>query len=542
MQVNIMTKTPFRLKLVALAIASSVSSAYAFNFETGNPDLRISLDNTIKYSTAFRVKDASAALTDGDSNKNQNDGDNNFDKGMVSNRLDLLTQFDASYKDRFGVRVTGAAWYDDVYHGSTDNDNVDGTSNHTPAKEFSDKAEEVMGGDAEILDAFVYARFPFVDGMEGTIRVGRHTLLWGESLFYGSNGIAGGQGPVDVVKLTSVPNSQFKETLRPTGKVSVDVPLSESLSLGAYVGYEWEKSRLLPAGAFLSAGDALEGERINTFGPFAFINEHDMDASDSGQYGIQLRYSDFNTETDYGLYATRYHAAGPSNNYFMPTGPGQGTYRWVFAENIEAYGFSVAKTVGRWSLAGEVSYRRNTPLASKGQTFDVPNQYDNNKNPGYAVGETAHAQFSWIANVPTFIAQEASFIGEIAWNTRLKTTENEDMLNTNADKSAIGMRLVYRPTYRQVFDGLDLTPSIGISRTWGKSSAVGPAFGVDGGGDINIGVNALYLNKWNASLNFVSYYGPKGAFLDDEGSPPKAQYKQALKDRNFISASISTTF
>jgi hypothetical protein len=533
---------PFRLTAVALAIASCASTVQAFNIDTGNSDVRLSLDNTVKYSTAYRLKEASPGLTDlanGDSN-NMNDGDNNFDKGLVSSRLDLLTELDASYKN-IGARVSAASWYDDVYHRGTSNSST--TSNHRPASEFSDATKDIMGGDAEILDAFVYGYFPVMDGMDGTVRVGRHTLLWGESLFFGSNGIAGGQGPVDVVKLSSVPNSTFKETMRPTGKISVDIPVSESASIGAYVGYEWEKSRLLPAGAYLSSGDTIEGERILAGPTAAFEKTSDVEASDSGQYGLQFKWSDYDTDTDYGFYAIRYNAAGPSNLHTI-LNPGPSQYRWLYAEGIEAYGASMTKTVGRWSLAGEVSYRRNAPLNSTPQSTNLflgQTLKDNDKNIGYAVGETAHAQFSWIANVPSFIAQEASFVGEIAWNTRVKTTENESMLNPNADKSAVGLKMVYSPTYRQVFDGVDLTPSIGLGHTWGASSAVGPAFGVDGGGDINVGVKAVYLNRWKGSLSYIKYLGEEDVFSKASDSS-NATYKQSLKDRDFISASVSTTF
>jgi hypothetical protein len=540
--VKTINSTPFRLKALALAIASSTSTAYAFQIDTSNSDLRMSLNNTVKYSTAFRLKDQSDALSTGDAVKNLDDGNNNFDKGLISNRLDLFSEFDVSYQDRFGVRLSGAAWYDTEYNKTNDNDTS--TSNSPVTNEFVDNTKKVMGDDAEILDAFVYARFPFKDGMEGTVRVGRHSLLWGESLFYGANGIAAANGPMDIVKLTSVPGSKTKETIRPTGKVSLDLPLTDTVSLGAFVGYEWEKSRLPPQGAYLSAGDPVEGTSVKTFGPNKFTNESDMDASDSGQYGLQLRITDYDSDVDYGFYATRYHAAGPSNNYFISTGPGQGTYRWAFAEGIESYGASMAKTVGRWSLAGEVSYRMNAPLNSVSQ--DDPNRnFDNDKNSGYAVGETAHAQFNWIANVPTFIAQEASFLGEIAWNTVVKTTKNKEMANPLADKSAFAIRMIYSPTYRQVFDGVDLNPTIGVSRAFGKSGALGPAFGVDGGGDINLGLKAVYLNKWNFSMNYVTYYGEEGPFLTDgpnAGDKPRAQFKQALKDRDFISASVSTTF
>lgn len=537
---NIINSTPFRLKVVALAIASSASTGYAFNMDTGNRDLRVSFDNTLKYSTATRLKNQSGTLLADD---NYDDGNNNFDKGLVSNRLDLFSEFDASY-DGFGVRVSGAAWYDDVYHRDTDN-TTSTNNNYGSASEFSDQTKDIMGGDAELMDAFVYGRFPVVDGMEGTLRVGRHSLLWGESLFYGANGIAGTQGPVDVVKLMSVPNSQFKETMRPTGKVSLDLPVSESVSVGAYYSYEWEKSRLQPAGAYLASGDTIDGDQIlaGSIGNFDHID--DAEPSDSGQYGVQLKFSDYDNDVDYGLYAIRFHAYAPSNSYTttIPGVMGPPTaqdYRWAYAEGIEAYGASMAKTIGRWSWAGEVSYRKNTPLNSTPQARNTSQErYNNDSNPGYAIGETAHAQVSWIANVPSFIAQEASFVGEIAWNTRVKTTQNESMLNPNSDKSAASIRLVYTPTYRQVFDGVDLSPSIGASYTVGKSSALGSSFGIDKGGDINIGVKALYLNRWNASLSYVTYYGPEGVFNDDTNSQT---YKQSLKDRDFISASISTTF
>jgi hypothetical protein len=538
--VKTINSTPFRLKVVALAIASSASTGYAFNIDTGNRDLRISFDNTLKYSTAMRLKDQSDTLTSDD---NYDDGNNNFNKGLVSNRLDLFSEFDASY-DGFGVRVSGAAWYDDVYHRATDN-TTSTNNNYGSASEFSDQTKDIMGGDAELMDAFVYGRFPVVDGMEGTLRVGRHSLLWGESLFFGANGIAGTQGPVDVVKLMSVPNSQFKETMRPTGKVSIDLPVSESVSVGAYYSYEWEKSRLQPAGAYLASGDTISGDQIlaGSIGNFDHID--DAEPSDSGQYGVQLKFSDYDNDVDYGLYAIRFHAYAPSNSYTttIPGVMGPPTaqdYRWAYAEGIEAYGASMAKTIGRWSWAGEVSYRKNTPLNSTPQARNTSQErYNNDSNPGYAIGETAHAQVSWIANVPSFIAQEASFVGEVAWNTRVKTTQNESMLNPNSDKSAASIRLVFTPTYRQVFDGVDLSPSIGASYTVGKSSALGSSFGIDKGGDINIGVKALYLNRWNASLSYVTYYGPEGVFNDDTNSQT---YKQSLKDRDFISASISTTF
>lgn len=543
-------------RLSAVAAASLMASgAQALDFDTGNPDLSIRWDNTVKYSAARRLSERSPGLSRtafgpsgvaGPNNLNQDDGDNNFDKGLVSSRVDVLSELDVKY-ERIGARVSAAAWYDQVYNRATDNRS--GTANQANASQFATETRDVMGRKAELLDAFVYGSTD-LDGHRLSGRLGRHTLLWGESLFFGANGIAGGMAPLDLVKLQSVPGSQFKEIARPTGKLSGSYQLSDTLTLGGYLGYEWEKTRLMPSGAYLSTSDPLGpgGQTINAGPTGTFQRQADLKASDSGQYGLQLRWNAEDIDTQFGLYAIRFHATGPSNIWTTlngrPPALAASSYQWVYHEGTRAYGVSAAKTINEWSLAGEVSVRQNMPLSSTGLTImpgvGVGTGYDNGANPGYAVGNTAHAQFSWIASLgPSFIAREASFVGEVAWNTRLKTTRNEARLNPNADKSATAVRMAYTPTYRQLFPGVDVSPTIGIGYAWGRSSAVGPAFGVDKGGDINIGVTLTYLGNWVATLNYVKYLGPEGPTLDNNSA---AQFKQAMKDRDFISFSLRTTF
>lgn len=550
-----MRQPTFQRTLLAAAALLACADAGALEFDTGNPDVKLRWDNTVKYSITGRVKERSPGLSRtafgpggvvGPNNLNQDDGDNNFGRGIVSNRLDVLSELDLSMSN-FGGRISAAAWYDEVYNGGTDNTTL--TSNNTPASAFPGETRKLMGRKAELLDAFVWGKFDLA-GRPASLRLGRHTLLWGESLFFGANGIAGGQAPLDLIKLLSVPNSQFKEIARPTGKVSGQVQLTDTLTLGGYLGYEWEKTRLMPAGAYLSTSDAMGpgATRINAGPTGVFQRADDLEPPDSGQGGVQLRWRADTIDTDFGFYAIRYHATTPSNINntlagFPPALTAQ-SYRWLYHEGVRAFGASAAKTVGDWSLAGEASIRQNTPLASSGQSvipaIGVGTRYDNSRNPGYAVGETAHAQFSWLASLgPSFISREASFLGEIAWNKRIKVTHNPQMLNPNADKSAVGMRMVYSPSYRQAWPGLDLTPSVGLGYTWGKSSAVGPGFGVDKGGDFNIGLTAVYLGKWTASLNYVHFLGPEGPTLDNANN---AQFKQALKDRNFITLSLRTTF
>ncbi|MFM2404338.1 MAG: hypothetical protein RL223_2218 [Pseudomonadota bacterium] len=548
---------PFTLhRLSTLAIAASVAcGAQAMEIDTEIPDLKLRWDNTVKYSAATRLNEASPGLSRtafgprgivGPNNINQDDGNNNFGRGLVSSRVDLLSEIDASFRN-MGARVSAAAWYDRVYN--RNNDNTSSTANQVPGNAFSSEARELMGRKAEVLDAFVFGKFDLGD-KPATVRLGRHTLLWGESLFFGANGIAGGQAPLDLPKLLSVPNAQFKEIARPTGKISGQVQLSADVAIGAYVGYEWEKTRLMPAGAYLSTSDSLGAgaERINAGATGVFNREGDLNASDTGQYGAQVRWRVDAIDTDFGFYAIRYHATSPSNIWTTlkgaPPALSASSYRWVYHEGVRAFGVSFAKSVGEWGWAGEASYRQNAPLASSGQSIipalRVGTTYDNSDNPGYAVGETAHLQLSWLASLgPNLIANESSFLGEVAWNTRVKVTRNEAMLNPNADKSALAIRMVYAPSYRQVLPGLDLTPSAGIGYGWGKSSAVGPAFAVDRGGDLTLGLGAVYLGAWNANLSYVRYLGREAPTLDNANN---AQFMQALKDRNFLTFSLRTTF
>jgi len=525
----------------------AAQSAVAIEIDTGNPDWKLRWDNTVKASLMQRLKDASPVLSaQPPLTVNQDDGDNNFKKGLVSSRIDLLSELDLTGPG-YGARLSGAAWYDSVYNRATDNTTF--TANHQPRSAFTTETRDLMGRKVELLDAFVYGNFD-IGERRASVRAGRHTLLWGESLFFGANGIAGGQAPLDLIKLLSVPNATFKEVARPTGKVSGQVQLTPDVSLGAYLAYEWEKTRLMPVGAYLSGSDSLGpgAERILAGPTAAFARQPDLDAKDSGQGGLQLRWRVPSIDTDFGLYAIRYHATTPSNINTVLTGAPPAltpsSYRWLYHEGVRAYGASFAKSIGEWGLAGEVSVRQNAPLASSGQatlaTIGVNAGLNNNSNPGYAVGETAHAQVSWIASLgPSFLSNEASFVGEVAWNTRLKVTRNAHMLNPNADKSAVATRMVFSPSYRQVLPGLDLSPSIGLGYTKGKSSAVGPGFGVDGGGDLSLGLNAVYLGAWNLGVNYVHFLGKAAPTLDANNN---AVYQQALKDRNYLTVSLRTTF
>ncbi len=547
---------PFGFSLAAALVLCS-QAAHAFQVDTGNPDFSLRWDNTVKYSAAWRAQNPSSKLIDGQVALNQDDGDRAFKKGLISNRTDILSELDMSFKN-VGARLSGAAWYDTEYQ--QDNDNTDpprANPRSVPYDEFTDDTRHLHGGDGELLDAFVYWNGELGDHAT-SLRAGRHGLVWGESLFFGANGIAGGMGPVDVVKAQSVPNTQFKEITRPVNQLSGTFQLTDDVSLGAFYQLEWEQTRLPGAGSYFSTSDTIgEGnERLivgapfpaflggNPSSPAAFFHGNDKEAKSSGQGGLQLKY---NAETvEYGLYAIQYHDKTPKLYLKPSTGvpnfsTGQiGEYYWVYPEDIQALGASFSTTVEEYSFAGEASMRWNMPLVSNGQTVLPGVAANNDSDPLYAIGRTAHVNLNVLASFgPNFIANESGLVGEMAWNRLLNVTQNRAALDPNVTDDGLGFKVVYTPTYRQFFSGIDISIPVGISYFPLGKSAVVSSFGPDNGGDMNIGITATYLDRVTAGLTYTHYYGAEDTNLN---GATQFNMKQSLKDRDYLSFSVKTTF
>lgn len=553
---SVCSSAPFGLSVAALLVLCS-QAAHAFNIDTGNPDFKLRWDNTIKYSAAWRTQNSSSKLTEGQVALNQDDGDRAFKKGLISNRTDILSELDLSFQD-FGARLSGAAWYDSEYQGNNDNNDPSRANARSVGyDEFTDDTRHLHGGDGEILDAFVYWNGELADRAT-SVRAGRHGLIWGESLFFGANGIAGGMAPVDVVKAQSVPNTQFKEITRPVNQLSGTFQLTDDVSLGAYYQLEWEETRLPAAGSYFSTSDTIgEGnERLivgapfpaflggNPASPAAFFHGNDKEARSSGQGGLQLKYS---AETvEYGLYAIQYHDKTPKL-YLKPStaapnfSTGQiGEYYWVYPEDIRALGASFSTTVDEYSFAGEASMRWNMPLVSNGQTVLPGVIADNDDDALYAVGRTAHVNLNVLASFgPNFLARESGLVGEVAWNRLLSVTKNRAALDPNATDDGLGFKFVYTPTYRQFFSGIDISIPVGVSYFPLGKSAVVSSFGPDNGGDINIGITATYLDRVTAGLTYTHYYGAEDTNLNGLS---QFNYKQSLKDRDYLAFSVKTTF
>ena len=544
-----MTIKPNLRRRWPLLLTALLGPAHAVELNSGVEGLKLRWDNTLKYSAAWRLREPSNAVLayQGVPAVNNDDGDRNFGRGLISNRLDLLSEFDAVYRG-FGARVSGAAWADSAYLGRNDHDSPD-TVNHTsaPYNAFTDDVKHLLGRRAELLDAFVFGRAE-LGSARATFRFGRHALQWGETLFFGYNGIAAAQAPIDVVKARAVPNSQFKEFMRPTNQLSGQLQLTPDLAIGAYYKLAWERDRLPPSGSYFSFGDILDvgAERIFTPGGPAQRGA-DVKPGRSGHYGLQARWRV--DDTDLGVYAVRYHATGP---HVVVDAIGA-TETLAFHKGIRAYGISASRTLGEFNLAAEASVRRNVDLNSgvnvyKLVAFGPPVPQlgaapDNDGNPLYPVGNTAHLNVSVFAPglSENFLAKTTDLLFEVAWNRVTGVTRNANELDPGSKRDGLAARVVFEPHYNQALPGLDLSVPLGLGWQFlGKGQALAQMQGQQIG-DLSIGLNASYLEDWKLSLAYTRFLG-RAAPVADPAAPNAFTYGQPLADRDFVSLSFRRTF
>ncbi|WP_204355737.1 DUF1302 domain-containing protein [Marinobacter bohaiensis] len=540
--------------------------AYAIG-DFGKP--RINWTNNLQYNLLYRLQDPnSALLANQPGNKysaNVDDGNASFDKGVVSNRLELLSELDVIFQNGWGARVSGLAWYDTVYNERNDNPGFAGGAvpNQTsvPYNEFTDDTRDLQGRDIELRDAFVFGRTTVGDAAL-RFRAGQYASVWGESLFFANNSIAGAQNAFDIDRLLRDPTAEAKEFVLPVPQVGADLQLTSDLTFSAYYQFGYEPNRLPGVGSYFSSQDqGVVGAENMWIGPGQSIPRSGTDEpDDSGQFGFKVRWR--LGYTDLGFYALRFHDKSYQQVVrlgLQQVGPNPGDvaavpedYYLTYNEGTTAYGVSVSHSFGSVNVAGEASIRHNQALASTGaadtSSFTSAPASDNHDHPAYAVGDTAHINLSTIWSLePGLLWQEATFLGEVAWNRRLNCHENCDVaLDPNATRDAVAFRAVFEPVYRQVITGLDLGVPVGVGYSpKGSRSSLGAGFPAENGGDVTLGLNGTYLNSWQISLAYTHFYGRDEAFLverENDANNPAFSYQQSLKDRDFASLTASRRF
>lgn len=544
-----------RLGLLAAATLGAIEG-HAADLDIANPDWSVRFDNTVKVGAMYRLHDADPLLADSTRQLvpgmaasafpqalNFNAGDDNFrNQGWVSKRIDLLSEFDAVYRKDFGMRISAAGWYDQAYDGNTDA--TDTANGQSPYNAFPRATRKLAGRKAEVLDAFVFGSWEPLAGHQLNLRLGQHALVYGETLFFGDNGIARAQGPTDVMKLQSSPNAQFKEIIRPVPQVSGQLRLSPALTLGAYYQFRWEADRMAPAGSYFNTSNNIWGGSTlpEIVSGNVLLPGADQKPSDNGQFGAQLKWR--LDETDIGFYAARYHdKSGQFYSQLNVTSAAPGSWYYIFPDAITTWGASATHAIGNTSFALEASMRNNMPLTNQNVVF--PNVQP---QPAFATGRTAHVNLSWISSLgPNWLARESSFIGELAWNRVLSQSDPNHTLDGLRTRDASALQMIYTPTYRQALPGLDLSVPVGVRYALdGYSSVTGLGWGARHSGTATLGIDGTYQGVWQFSVSYNQYLGKAQPFVNYRPllTNGAAVYTSgnALADRDYLALSLRRTF
>ncbi|KFN42503.1 hypothetical protein N789_12755 [Arenimonas oryziterrae DSM 21050 = YC6267] len=167
---------------------------------------------------------------------NRDDGDVKWDEGdAFSNAFKVTSELSLKYRD-WGA-FTRATYFYDV-------DNTDRT-------DLTKAAQEKVGKDFRLLDAFIYHDFTIGDH-KGSFRIGRQVVSWGESTFI-QNGI-NVINPIDVSKLR-VAGSELKEAFQPIDMLWGSFSFTENLSVEALYMLEFEEVEIDPSGTYFSSND-----------------------------------------------------------------------------------------------------------------------------------------------------------------------------------------------------------------------------------------------------------------------------------------------
>lgn len=467
--------------LIALVVSGLCSAGVqARTFDTANPDLEIHWDNTIRYNLGIRGESRESGF---DRSSFFDDTEHKFDRGdVVTNRLDVLSEFDVVWRGQHGVRMSLAGWYDDAYQGRAEPNPDLGRSGNFINNRFNSYTDRYIAGPSgEILDAFVFTGFD-IWGMGVSLKAGQHNVYWGESLYSIGNSIAYSQGPVDTIKSATSPGAEAKELFLPMKQVSVGVQLTNELSLAGQYLLDWKPFRLVPGGTYFGPSDGSRSDLGNTAAAgLAIPNRADYGPSDDkGDFGLSLRWSPSWLQGTVGFYYRKFDEKLPWSftelglsglpRPFPPVLPT--AIRLAYARDTKLYGLSLSQTVGTISVAGEVSYRKDTALNSVAGYQVLPATFGSATYAEVegARGDSWHALVNGIYLLPRNALWEGGTLqAELSWNRLDKITENPRRFNGGsygcvtayrencATKTSLGFQVGFTPEWPQLFAGWDVS-------------------------------------------------------------------------------------
>ena len=373
----------FPLSTITLSLLGASLSAHSLDFSMGEIEGTVNSTLTVSnlWSTQKADKDFVYAGNGGTSiDPNFDNGRVNYDTGTFSTKLSGSHELSLRYKN-YGAFVRGSYFYD-----------TEVIDEDTRRTQLGNEAIDLVGKDAEIFDAFVYGHFDFGD-TPLSARLGQQTINWGEAFF--TPGGINVTNPFDLTKVRA-PGSELKEALLPIGALWASTDISDELSLQAYYQYEWDETRLDPAGSFFGIDDTLTpGGNLSCLpgtitdtsisnGGTCISRTADDTPSDTGQYGLKLTwFAEELNGTEFSFYHTRYHsrlgaisgttgevpniAIAPLPTTYNVTAESlalpDNTYTVDYAEDIKLFGlgFNTTTDLG-FTLQGEIALHKDKPV------------------------------------------------------------------------------------------------------------------------------------------------------------------------------------
>ena len=530
-----------------------VGQAAAFSIDT-NPDWQVRWDNSVLYNLGFRAQ----GIKDGiGNNPFFSESDYKFaDRGdVVTNRVSNLSEFDAVYKDKYGIRISGSIWKDFAYNDDEVKNNPglpQALWGSYSSGNYSNYTKRYYRQGGEFLDAFVFANFNLA-GRPSSIRVGRLTQYWGNAQFYGGLGINYAQNPSDSIKGLTAPGSKAKELALPRAQILLQTGLTDTLSLAAQVFGEFRPNRLPEGGTFLgTVGFGLRGADRVAVAPSVFVPRgDDVKPSAGDDWGVKLAWApEWMDAGNIGFY---YRKLSETQPWLLFT-PTFSEYHLTYANDVTMYAISVDKSIGDVSAGFELSYRKDAALNSAG-ALDA--------------GATDSARgntLQFIANAfygltPNALWDTGNLIAELGYQRLMSTTRNQSMaLNENTaacpgdardgcnTKNSWGVSIYFAPQWLSVAQGVNLDMPVFVQYQVKGNTATRAGGNKEGNAVYSIGLHANVQSRYDITLAYNGYHGktngrttlgPAGPFNANDFGGNGLDF---FNDRGWVSLTLGTTF
>jgi len=518
---------------VLCAAVTLPDRARALTLESG--DWLFDIDTTLSAAAQWRTESRDKSLSEDPDNYNLNDGNNNFDTGLVSGKGSFILELGGRRED-FSFFIRGDGLYDYVYEDkNSDLSKEDyltyngGIPNGGKLKrgEFPQGTLSEHGKRLRLLEAFVNYEFELGDGAGG-IRLGRQVIAWGEAIMY--QGVNTMQNPIDGGVALS-PGVEAKEIFLPTAALDLKWSFSDSISAEAYYKLEWEETTQPGVGSFLSASDITgPGAQRVVLVPGILSGKviKADDPSDYGQWGTAIRYLT-ESGTSYSVSFTRSHANAPGSEFILDLA-GETTSQEIYLEDIDFWQFGVNTNWGEAAVYADLAYSDNAQFVDQSQYLNndgklVAANVTRGDYRQLVVGITdGYTAFSWLSP-QIILTAEAIYQSN---NLGKGDKEGTPYLVTD---DAWGYQFILILKYYSVFTGLDLDVPVSFRQDVdGYGATIMKNVLIEGQKWASVGLHGYYLDNWEIDAKYSFYFGN-----DDPGEP-------VLSDRDNVALSVKYKF